>query len=67
MALVGALVLVEMWAYHQQFADREEHYRPQLRETLRAAREVMSAREQATRKYSWRKRSVRPASVESSG
>lgn len=42
-----ALVLVEMWAYHQQFADREELYRPQLRETLRAAREVMSASEYA--------------------
>jgi aspartyl-tRNA(Asn)/glutamyl-tRNA(Gln) amidotransferase subunit A len=42
-----ALVLVEMWAYHQQFADREQLYRPQLRETLRAAREVMSASEYA--------------------
>jgi aspartyl-tRNA(Asn)/glutamyl-tRNA(Gln) amidotransferase subunit A len=42
-----ALVLVEMWAYHQQFADRNELYRPQLRETLRAAREVMSASEYA--------------------
>jgi aspartyl-tRNA(Asn)/glutamyl-tRNA(Gln) amidotransferase subunit A len=40
-----ALVLVEMWAYHQQFADREELYRPQLRETLRVARQVMSASE----------------------
>ena len=31
-----ALVLVEMWAYHEQlFADREELYRPQLRRTLR--------------------------------
>ncbi len=38
-----ALVLVEMWGYHQQFAGREELYRPQLRETLRAAREAMSA------------------------
>lgn len=42
-----ALVLVEMWAYHQQFADREELYRPQLRETLRAAREAMSASDYA--------------------
>jgi aspartyl-tRNA(Asn)/glutamyl-tRNA(Gln) amidotransferase subunit A len=42
-----ALVLVEMWAYHRQFADRAEHYRPQLRETLRAAREAMSASEYA--------------------
>jgi aspartyl-tRNA(Asn)/glutamyl-tRNA(Gln) amidotransferase subunit A len=42
-----ALVLVEMWAYHQQFADRGEHYRPQLRETLAAARETMSASEYA--------------------
>lgn len=42
-----ALVLVEMWAYHQRFADREERYRPQLRETLRAAREVMSASDYA--------------------
>ncbi|MGH2862643.1 MAG: amidase [Solirubrobacteraceae bacterium] len=42
-----ALVLVEMWAYHQQFADREQLYRPQLRETLRAARAVMSASDYA--------------------
>lgn len=42
-----ALVLVEMWAYHQQFADREQLYRPQLRTTLRAAREAMSASEYA--------------------
>ena len=42
-----ALVLVEMWAYHQQFAEREELYRPQLRETLRAAREVMSSSDYA--------------------
>lgn len=42
-----ALVLVEMWAYHQQFADRAELYRPQLRETLAAAREVMSASDYA--------------------
>lgn len=42
-----ALVLVEMWAYHQQFSDRVELYRPQLRETLVAAREVMSASEYA--------------------
>ncbi len=42
-----ALVLVEMWAYHQQFSDRAEFYRPQLRETLAAAREVMSASDYA--------------------
>jgi aspartyl-tRNA(Asn)/glutamyl-tRNA(Gln) amidotransferase subunit A len=42
-----ALVMVEMWAYHQQFADREELYRPQLRESLRAARDVMSASDYA--------------------
>ncbi|HEX3618130.1 MAG TPA: amidase, partial [Solirubrobacteraceae bacterium] len=42
-----ALVLVEMWVYHQQFADREQFYRPQLRETLRTAREVMSASDYA--------------------
>jgi aspartyl-tRNA(Asn)/glutamyl-tRNA(Gln) amidotransferase subunit A len=42
-----ALVLVEMWAYHQQFADRNALYRPQLRETLAAAREAMSASEYA--------------------
>jgi Asp-tRNA(Asn)/Glu-tRNA(Gln) amidotransferase A subunit family amidase len=42
-----ALVLVEMWSYHQALADREELYRPQLRETLRAARDVMPASEYA--------------------
>lgn len=42
-----ALVLVEMWSYHQALADREELYRPQLRETLRAARDVMQASEYA--------------------
>lgn len=43
-----ALVLVEMWAYHQQFfAERERLYRPQLRETLRAARGQMSASDYA--------------------
>ena len=43
-----ALVLVEMWAFHQQFfATREELYRPQLRDTLRAARDVMPAAEYA--------------------
>lgn len=42
-----ALVLVEMWAYHQQFIDSDELYRPQLRETLRAARDVMSASDYA--------------------
>jgi aspartyl-tRNA(Asn)/glutamyl-tRNA(Gln) amidotransferase subunit A len=42
-----ALVLVEMWAYHQQFVDRSELYRPQLRETLAAARELMSASDYA--------------------
>jgi aspartyl-tRNA(Asn)/glutamyl-tRNA(Gln) amidotransferase subunit A len=41
------LVLVEMWSYHQQFADREELYRPQLRAALRAARDVMGASEYA--------------------
>lgn len=43
-----ALVLVEMWAFHEQFfLTREELYRPQLRETLRAARDVMPAAEYA--------------------
>ena len=43
-----ALVLVEMWAYHEQlFADQEELYRPQLQRTLRAARDVMPASEYA--------------------
>jgi aspartyl-tRNA(Asn)/glutamyl-tRNA(Gln) amidotransferase subunit A len=43
-----ALVLVEMWAFHEQFfSTREELYRPQLRDTLRAARDVMSAAEYA--------------------
>lgn len=43
-----ALVLVEMLAFHEQFlADREELYRPQLRETLGAARDVMPASEYA--------------------
>ncbi|HWD70720.1 MAG TPA: amidase [Solirubrobacteraceae bacterium] len=43
-----ALVLVEMWAYHEQFfAEREQLYRPQLRETLRAARGLMSASDYA--------------------
>lgn len=42
-----ALVLVEMWSYHQALADREQLYRPQLRETLKAAREVMPAAEYA--------------------
>ncbi len=43
-----ALVLVEMWAFHQQFLpEREELYRPQLRATLRAARDLMPASEYA--------------------
>jgi aspartyl-tRNA(Asn)/glutamyl-tRNA(Gln) amidotransferase subunit A len=43
-----ALVLVEMWAYHERwFAEREQLYRPQLRATLRAAREVMTASDYA--------------------
>ena len=42
-----ALVLVEMWAYHQQFSASAERYRPQLRETLAAAREAMTAGEYA--------------------
>ena len=57
-----ALVLVEMWAYHERFADREELYRPQLRETLRAARDVMSASDSARIQQS---RSVHAAAWES--
>ncbi|HET9093570.1 MAG TPA: amidase [Solirubrobacteraceae bacterium] len=45
-----ALVLVEMWAYHERlFAEREELYRPQLRATLRGARDAMPASEYARR------------------
>ncbi len=43
-----ALVLVEMWSYHQALADRFERYRPQLQRTLEVAREVMSASEYAS-------------------
>ena len=43
-----ALVLVEMWAFHEPFfSTREELYRPQLRDTLRAARDAMPAAEYA--------------------
>ncbi len=43
-----ALVLVEMWAYHQQlFPGHEELYRPQLRRTLEAAKDAMPASEYA--------------------
>ena len=44
----AALVLVEMWAYHQQlFPGREDLYRPQLRRTLEAAKDAMPASEYA--------------------
>ena len=42
-----AAVLVEMWAYHESLAGREEAYRPYVRELLGHAREAMSASEYA--------------------
>jgi aspartyl-tRNA(Asn)/glutamyl-tRNA(Gln) amidotransferase subunit A len=38
-----AAVLVEMWAYHRSLADRDDYYRPYVRELLGHARNAMSA------------------------
>jgi aspartyl-tRNA(Asn)/glutamyl-tRNA(Gln) amidotransferase subunit A len=42
-----AAALVEMWSYHESLSDREQAYRPYVRELLSHARDAMSASEYA--------------------
>jgi aspartyl-tRNA(Asn)/glutamyl-tRNA(Gln) amidotransferase subunit A len=42
-----AAVLVEMWSYHRSLVDREDAYRPYVRELLSHARDAMPASEYA--------------------
>ncbi len=42
-----AAVLVEMWSYHRSLADREDAYRPGVRELLGHARDAMTAADYA--------------------
>ncbi len=42
-----AAVLVEMWSYHRSLVDREDAYRPYVRQLLGVAREAVSAADYA--------------------